>query len=394
MFARIGYKAIEFITKPLEAGVRRGSSTITKSSDIISDTIELISERVRNIKLYNSDGTRKHLFNFTKNGKINIYQRIYGSEDLQFLEHIKNGQYIQPKIHPEGTLPCTKQGIEQSNKLAKELITENEHFINGYRYCGANANFDNLGINVSRFRNGNQEIVVIDRTLDATLEKTITAFKNRINRKTLTEEQKMDELMKFIDEVFSVSKSGEETSKYVTNMMKEQQVEVLLGDIINSGAGMCRHRALLTKVLADEMNIKCRFVQGYYNSGGHAWNEIVTKSDTYLFDAMHGNIFNVGNTSRNITPQVFPYKITNPRDVNGLIPKYFDDNSTVGVLYRCIKHKVPIKTSEAILTPTVNGYRIEPLSDNVFINGERINGVKELSFGDFVNLKDIGFQIF
>lgn len=394
MFARIGYKAIGFITKPLEAGVRRGSSTITKSSGIISDTIELISERVRNIKLYNSDGTRKHLFNFTKNGKINIYQRIYGSEDLQFLEHIKNGQYIQPKIHPEGTFPCTKQGIEQSNKLAKELITENEHFINGYRYCGANANFDNLGINVSRFRNGNQEIVVIDRTLDVTLEKTITAFKNRINRKTLTEEQKMDELMKFVDEVFSVSKSGEETSKYVANMMKEQQVEVLLGDIINSGAGMCRHRALLTKVLADEMNIKCRFVQGYYNSGGHAWNEIVTKSDTYLFDAMHGNIFNVGNTSRNITPQVFPYKITNPKDVNGLIPKYFDDNSTVGVLYRCIKHKVPIKTSEAILTPTVNGYRIEPLSDNVFINGERINGVKELSFGDFVNLKDIGFQIF
>ena len=104
-------------------------------------------------------------------------------------------------------------------------------------------------------------------------------------------------------------------------------------------------------------------------------------------------IFNVGNTSRNITPQVFPYKITNPRDVNGLIPKYFDDNSTVCILYRCVKHKVPIKTSEAILTPTANGYRIEPLSDNVFINGERINCVKELSLGDFVNLKDIGFQI-
>lgn len=393
MFARIGYKAIGFIIKPLETGARRGSSTITKSSGTMSDTIELISERVRNIKLYNSEGTRNHLFNFTKNGKINIYQRIYGSEDLQFLEHIKSGQYIQPKIHPEGTLPCTKQGIEQSNKLAKELITENEHLINGYRYCGANASFDNLGKNVSRFRNGNQEIVVIDRTLDATLEKTITAFKNRINGKTLTEEQKINELMKFVDEVFSVSKSGEETSKYVANMMKEQQVEVLLGDIINSGAGMCRHRALLTKVLADEMNIKCRLVQGYYSGGGHAWNEIITKSDTYLFDAMHGNIFNVGNTSRNITPQVFPYKITNPKDVNSLIPKYFDDNSTVGVLYRCIKHKVPIKTSEAILTPTTNGYRIEPLSENVFINGERIIGIKELCSGDFVNLKDIGFQI-
>ena len=115
--------------------------------------------------------------------------------------------------------------------------------------------------------------------------------------------------MKFVDEVFSVSKSGEQTSKYVaTNLMKEQQVEVLLGDIINSGAGMCRHRALLTKILADEMKIKCRMVHGYYNGGGHAWNEIITKTDTYLFDAMHGNVFSIGNTSRNIVPEVLPYK--------------------------------------------------------------------------------------
>ena len=156
---------------------------------------------------------------------------------------------------------------------------------------------------------------------------------------------------------------------------------------------MCRHRALLTKVLADEMNIKCRMVQGYYNGGGHAWNEIITKGDTYLFDAMHGNVFSIGNTTRNIVPQVFPYKITNPKDANGLISKYFDDNSTIGMLYRCVKHKTPIKTSEAILTPTPNGYCIEPLTDNVFINGEKITGVKELSLGDFVNLKDIGFQI-
>ena len=58
--------------------------------------------------------------------------------------------------------------------------------------------------------------------------------------------------------------------------------------------------------------------------GGHAWNEIITKNDTYLFDAMHGNIFSIGNTSRNITPQVFPYKITNPKNNKyALINKYY-----------------------------------------------------------------------
>lgn len=393
MFARIGQKAIEFTTRSLRYDFVRPSNTMHTSTEIISDTVQFISQRIKNLKLYNSNGIRNYLFNFTKKGEINISQRVYGSSDLQFLEHIKNGKYIQPKMHPEGTLPCTKQGIEQSNKLAKELITEKEHIIDGYRFCGANASFDNLGRNISRFRNGNQEIVVIDRTLDETLSKTINSLKNRIQGKNLTEEQKIDELMKFVDEVFSVSKSGEETSKYVANMMKQQQVEVLLGDIINSGAGMCRHRALLTKVLSDEMNIKCRFIQGYYNGGGHAWNEIITKSDTYLFDAMHGNIFSIGNTSRNIVPQVFQYAITNPNNTNNLIRKYFDYNSSVGIIYRCLKQKVPIKTNVATLTPTVHGYRIEPLSDNVFINGEKINGIKQLSFGDFVNLKDIGFQI-
>ena len=234
----------------------------------------------------------------------------------------------------------------------------------------------------------------MDRTLDDTLVKTINAFKNRINGKNLTDEQKVDELMKFVDEVFSVSKSGSQTQKYVENIMKQEQVEVLLGDIINSGAGMCRHRALLTKVLADEMKIKCRLVHGYYNGGGHAWNEIITKGDTYLFDAMQGNMFSIGNTSRNVVPQVLPYKITDPKDTSRLISKYFDDNSTAGMLYRSVKHKTPIRTSEAILTPTQNGYRIEPLTDNVLINGEKITGVKELSNGDFVNLKDAGFQIF
>ena len=151
--------------------------------------------------------------------------------------------------------------------------------------------------------------------------------------------------------------------------------------------------ALLTKILADELNIKCRIVQGYYNGGGHAWNEIITKSDTYLFDAMHGNVFSIGNTSRNIVPQVFPYKITDPKNTDRLVSKYFDNNSTVGILYRGVKNKTPIKTNEAILTPTATGYRIEPLTENVFINGERITGVKELSSGDFINLKDVGFQI-
>ena len=392
MFARIGYKAIELTTKSLGTCVRKVSSPTTKNSNFISDTIQLASERIKNLSLYNANGTRNHLFNFTKNGQLKITQRVHGSGDLQFLEHVRTGQYVKPKIYPEGTLPCSKEGIKQSNKLAKDIITENEHLINGYRYCGPTASFDDFGRNISVFKSGNAEIVIIDQTLDKTLVKTIDAFKNRINGKNLTDEQKIDELMKFVDEVFSVSKSGTQTKKYVEYMQNQKQMEVLLGDIINSGAGMCRHRALLTKVLADEVKLKCRMVQGYYGGGGHAWNEIITKSDTYLFDSMQGRICNIGNPSRNLDPEAFQYRTGMPES-DKLIRKYLDYDSTVGILYRAVQHKVPIKTSDAILTPTPNGYRIETLTDNVLINGEKITGVKELSLGDFVNLKDVGFQI-
>ena len=46
---------------------------------------------------------------------------------------------------------------------------------------------------------------------------------------------------------------------------------------------------------------------------------------------MHGNIFNIVNTSRNIAPQVFPYKVKNSKDNSNLIPKYFNINSFYSV---------------------------------------------------------------
>lgn len=393
MISRLGTYGIEFVAKNLKTCAKPMGALASPNSACVEDTISFISNRIKNLKLYNSSGTRNHCFNFCKNGNIKITERAHGSEDLQFLSHIKNKTYIKPKIYPEGTLPCSAQGIEQSNKLAKELISEREHFINGYRYCGTNAKFDSLGKNISRFRNSTQEIVIVDKTLDKTLVQTIDTFKTRLKSKNFTEEEKINELMKFVDEIFSVSKSGEQTEKLVSNMCSSKQMEVLLGSVINSGAGLCRHRSLLSKILADEIGLKCRMVQGYYGNGGHAWNEILTKGETYLFDSMHGNIFNITNPSKNILPQTFPYKITNPNDASKLISKYLEQNSTSDIIYRCMKYKTPIKTNEAILTPTADGYLIEPLSDKIFVNGENLSCAKKLMAGDFVNIKDIGFQI-
>lgn len=392
MISRLGSYGIEFVTKNLKTCAKSVEALTSPSSACVEDTISLISNRIKNLKLYNSSGTRNHCFNFGKNGNIKIMERSHGSEDLQFLSHIKTKTYTKPEIYPEGTLPCSSQGIVQSNKLAKEFISENDHFINGYRYCGSNAEFNSLGKNVSRFKNGTQEIVV-DKTLDKVLVQTINTFKTRLKSQKLTEEEKINELMKFVDEVFSVSKAGEQTEKLVSNMCSDKQTEVLLGSVINSGAGICRHRSLLSKILADEVGLKCRIIKGYYGKGGHAWNEILTKGETYLFDSMHGNIFNITNPSKNIVPQTFRYKITNPNDTAKLISKYLEPNSTSDIIYRSMKYKTPIRTNEAILTPTVDGYLIEPLGDKIFVNGEKLSCSKKVMAGDFVNIKDIGFQI-
>lgn len=54
--------------------------------------------------------------------------------------------------------------------------------------------------------------------------------------------------------------------------------ELSLGQIIEGGAGVCRHRSLLFKVMADALNIPATLVRGNFlergNAHKHAWNEV------------------------------------------------------------------------------------------------------------------------
>ena len=395
MFARIGSQCISKVFQTAPSGVRVVSSNVTNTIKTgVTDTIELLSKRAKTLNLYNQKGARDYLFRFHSNGDITITLRNSKSMDLNFLSHVKTGQYTAPKMNKAGTHLAKREAIEQSNKYAKEIILENEHFIDGFRYCGPHASFNELGQNVSRFSNGFQEIIIIDRNADKILSQTVQAFKNRIASKNLTETQKIDEMMKFVDEVFSVSKDSSKISNLVSNMHGFETKEVLLGEIINSGAGMCRHRSLLAKLLGDEIGLSTRFVQGQYSTGGHAWNEIITKNgNTYLFDAMHGNVFNVSQTAKSLDPRVFHYKMSDLKNADKLVSKYLDNNSTVGVIYRSLQYKAPIKTSLGELCPTVDGYIIKPTSSGIKINGKDILEETKLVAGDWVQIKDIGFQI-
>jgi hypothetical protein len=69
---------------------------------------------------------------------------------------------------------------------------------------------------------------------------------------------------------------------------------LLLGEVGGiAGAGVCRHRTLLYKVLADAAGLKVSVVRGNYrhtkgNVGGHAWNELyLDDGNVLLVDTMN-----------------------------------------------------------------------------------------------------------
>jgi hypothetical protein len=76
-----------------------------------------------------------------------------------------------------------------------------------------------------------------------------------------------------------------------------------LGTVLESGAGTCRHRALWTKVLVDDFSksgAESTYILGKFNSRGHAWSKLkFPKSQReYLFDPMHGKIFDLADTKQ------------------------------------------------------------------------------------------------
>lgn len=383
----------------------RNIEGVTPVLDRVSSSITNFSKhfgkRIEALKNYKNPRERSKLFCFNEGGEIAVLSRGKQSSDLMFLDHVKTGNYVPPKMYTEGTNKISQEALKQSNKLAKDVIPSNEKLVDGFRYHGPQAQFDEFGKDISRFRSGNQEITIIDRKVDSKLAETIQAFKARIEGKNLSEQEKMQGLLKYVDEVFSVKATGTETDALVHNMHAQSFAsnEVFLGDVINSGAGVCRHRSLLTKVLGDEVGLQTAIQQGHYGGGGHAWNEITTKNgETILFDAMHGSMFNVSNTSKSVMPQVFSYKITSPQNADKLVSKYFDPDSSVGIVYRKLAYGQDVKIQNfcEIKPSSIGGgkFEITPTGmEDIFVNGHRISDVTLLHADDWVQIKSLGFQI-
>jgi hypothetical protein len=71
--------------------------------------------------------------------------------------------------------------------------------------------------------------------------------------------------------------------------------KVRLGDLVSHHTGVCRHRSLLFKVLADHVGVPAGLVRGFFAIGdyrqGHAWNEITDERGVmYIVDTMTGRM--------------------------------------------------------------------------------------------------------
>lgn len=134
-----------------------------------------------------------------------------------------------------------------------------------------------------------REVITVDRARDANLRQYLDYARSL---RSLPEAERAQKLQEFVDGVMSQGdrEAAVANSERWATALRGQQV--LLGDVGKLGGGVCRHRALLYKVLGDEAGLNVDLVRGkvqfMYNGGAHAWNEVtLANGKRVLVDVMN-----------------------------------------------------------------------------------------------------------
>jgi hypothetical protein len=146
----------------------------------------------------------------------------------------------------------------------------------GYIDGGRNMKFDAEGRATS-----NREIIVVDRARDLELKKHLE-FARAPQHQQLTPRERAVRIAKYVDEIATPVGGPQWTEPAITQLTDEfTNQPVLMGEILDQcQAGVCRHRALLFKILADEAGLKAALRRGNLQlrrspkGYPHAWNEV------------------------------------------------------------------------------------------------------------------------
>ena len=146
---------------------------------------------------------------------------------------------------------------------------------NGFIDGGRKMQIDEFGA-----ADSDREILMVDRVNDRWLQRHLEYARSE-ELKKLTLVDRATRIARYIDRLMTPAdgrSSCENRTEYLEQHFCSQ--DVLLGDVVDfCGAGVCRHRSLLFKLMADEAEMPCSLVRGNYGTlkkhAGHTWNELV-----------------------------------------------------------------------------------------------------------------------
>jgi hypothetical protein len=158
--------------------------------------------------------------------------------------------------------------------LKEHRIPPEQRLVDGYMDGGREATISAEGL-----LSGDREVIVVDRTRDELLRKHLE-FAGSAPLKALAPLDRAAILAVYVDRVMAHPVNRQWCERATTLLAAEYRGEpVLLGDVPKlCGAGVCRHRSLLYKLLADEAGLRVALVRGGLNMGQtvghHVWNEL------------------------------------------------------------------------------------------------------------------------
>jgi hypothetical protein len=215
---------------------------------------------------------------------VEVHQASATDEDCFFDLALKS-------LPPDGPRPTVSTGARAAiNAYYKE------HFVgpgvpvpDGYVDGGRAMAFDAEGRALS-----GREILVVDRAGDSELRKHLD-FARSPELQSLGPLERAQRLAERVDRLTTPPGGERWVGPAVEELTREFANKPLrIGDVLDLGqAGVCRHRSLLFKILADEAGLKSALVRGNFAVNGprgfaHAWNEIyLDDGRRLLVDVMH-----------------------------------------------------------------------------------------------------------
>lgn len=335
----------------------------------------------------------------TLKGKPNNFARI--DNQISGKSELAGYSYVQHLVTFTGN---NFKANNQTDAFSHELhLAESQKILDGFKTAG------NVGVGFFRGKVVDNaklaaEIIVIDKARDPILRNTIEEYKGEIEnwRKKYTFPLEKEEIAYLTSKYVAEKFDKEFPAKAIEITSSFPKEEILLGDIIKGGVGVCRHRALLFKVLFDEIGIGSALYFRRYgksdeqnNPGYHAWNVISIDNKRILIDAMNNEFIKVDLSKPD--KKLALYKdmsgtpIFAPKDVKRIIKSILNINPGDGVSIGMLSgndqltpdsYKDGFQPLFKVSWTKENNFILESLSDKKIKVGEKM-----LEKGENVSLK-------